>query len=138
MKSLLALALSLLLALSLASSLSAQVGNNNPSGVAGIFNGEAGVRSVDPYTGNGTTSITDISVSGTVGEYPLALVRTANSRSIAYNCPFGLPGAWNHNYNWLIGDSPTSTTSNFHPSQYTVAFPDGRVETFRAVNWSPH
>src|SRR5438045_3066303 len=100
MKPLLVLALSLLLA----PYISAQVGNNNPSGVAGIFNGEGGVRPLDPYTGNGTTSITDISVSGAVGEYPLALVRTANSRSIAYNYPFGLPGAWNHNYNWLIGN----------------------------------
>ncbi len=137
MKSLLALTLSLLLALVLASSLHAQVGNQNPSGVAGIFNGEAGGRPVDPYTGNATTSITDISVAGAVGEYPLALVRTANSRSIAYNYPFGLPGAWNHNYNWLIGDSPATTTQNFHPTRYTAAFPDGRVETFRAVNWSP-
>ena len=135
MKSLLVLTFSVFLALLLASSLHAQVGNQNPSGVAGIFNGEAGGRPVDPYTGNATTSITDISVAGAVGEYPLALVRTASSRSIAYNYPFGLPGAWNHNYNWLIGDSPTSTTSNFYPTRYVVAFPDGRVETFRAVTW---
>jgi len=24
---------------------------------------------------------------------------------------------------------------NFHPTRYTVDFPDGRVETFRAVTW---
>ena len=32
-------------------------------------------------------------------------------------------------------DSPATNTQNFHPVKYTVNFPDGRVETFRAVTW---
>ena len=56
------------------SDLSAQVGDNNPRGNSGIFNGQINTGcSYDPYTGNATRSITDIAVAGAVGEYPLAL-----------------------------------------------------------------
>src|SRR6266540_7143837 len=113
----------------------AQVGNNNPSGVSGIFNGHAGGCGYDPYTANATRSITDIAVAGAVGKYPLALVRTANSRAPSTTEVFGFAGGWNHNYNWILEDSPTSNTANFQPKRYTVEFPDGRVETFRAVTW---
>jgi len=131
-----AIQLSLLLVLALASVLHAQVGNQNPSGASGIFNGQVNTGcSYDPYTGNATRSITDIAVAGGVGEYPLALVRTANSRAPSTTEVFGWAGGWNHNYNWILEDSPTGATQNFHPTRYTVDFPDGRVETFRAVTW---
>jgi RHS repeat-associated protein len=120
------------------SPLRAQVGNDNPSGVSGIFNGNITTGcSYDPYTGNATRTITDIAVAGAVGDYPLALVRTANSRSPATNYMFERPGGWTHNYNWNLEDSPTSHTPGFQPTRFTVHFPDGRVETFRAVNWNP-
>ena len=112
-----------------------QVGNNNPTGVSGIFNGQAGGCGYDPYTGNATRSITDIAVAGAVGEYPLALVRTANSRTPSTTEVFGVAGGWNHNYNWILEESEHSQTQNFHPASYTVEFPDGRVETFKQVNW---
>src|SRR5947199_4170021 len=35
----------------------------------------------------------------------------------------------------ILEDSPTGATQNFQPTRYTVDFPDGRVETFRAVTW---
>jgi len=131
-----AIQLSLLLVLALASVLHAQVGNQNPSGASGIFNGQVNTGcSYDPYTGNATRSITDIAVAGGVGEYPLALVRTANSRAPSTTEVFGWAGGWNHNYNWILEDSPTGATQNFQPTRYTVDFPDGRVETFRAVTW---
>ena len=121
---------------SVVSLLHAQVGNQNPGGASGIFNGQVQTGcSYDPYTGNATRSITDIAVAGAVGDYPLALVRTANSRAPSTTEVFGFAGGWNHNYNWILEDSPTSTTANFHPKRYTVDFPDGRVETFRAVTW---
>src|SRR6266545_6422268 len=113
----------------------AQVGNNNPSGVSGIFNGHAGGCGYDPYTANATRSITDISVAGGVGEYPLALVRTANSRTPSTTGVFGWAGGWNHNYNWILEDSPLGP---INPTRYTVEFPDGRVEKFRAVNWDSY
>ena len=115
--------------------LHAQVGNDNPTGASGIFNGQAGGCGYDPYTANATRSITDVAVAGAVGAYPLALVRTANSRSPSTTGVFGWAGGWNHNYNWILEDSSSSTISNFHPTRYTVDFPDGRVETFRAVTW---
>jgi RHS repeat-associated protein len=129
----------LALAFASLSQLHAQVGNNNANGFSGIFNGQIHTGcSYDPYTGNATRSITDIAVAGAVGEYPLALVRTANSRTPSTTEVFGRAGGWNHNYNWILEDSPTSTTANFQPSRYTVDFPDGRVETFRAVTWDPN
>src|SRR6202035_1657116 len=118
------------------SELHAQVGNNNPSGPSGIFNGLI-ADGVDPYTGNVRRSITDIAVAGAVGEYPLALVRTYNSRTPSFTFPFG-EGGWNHNCTWILEDSPTSTTSGFQPTRFTVDFPDGRVETFRAVTWDTY
>ena len=133
-----AIQLSFLLFLALASPLHAQVGNQNPSGVSGIFNGQVNTGcSYDPYTGNAMRSITDIAVAGAVGQYPLALVRTANSRSPSTTEVFGFAGGWNHNYNWILEDSPNGNAQNFQPKRYTVEFPDGRVETFRAVTWDP-
>lgn len=79
--------------------LNAQVGGDNPTGVAGAFNGQITTGcSYDGYTGNATRSCTDLAVTS-VGNYPLALVRSANSRRAqASNTanPFGVPGHWNH------------------------------------------
>jgi RHS repeat-associated protein len=116
------------------SSLHAQVGGGNPTGPSGIFNGNLENTGVDPWTANARRSITDISVAGVVGEYPLALVRTANSRAPSTTEVFGSSGGWNHNYNWILEDSPHKNNANY-PVQYTVEFPDGRLETFRAVTW---
>src|SRR5437868_4433309 len=86
-------------------SLRAQVGNNSPGGVSGIFNGQITTGcSYDPYTGNARRAITDIAVSGAVGDYPLALVRTANSRNPISLYAFDWAGGWNHNYNWYLED----------------------------------
>ena len=75
--------------------LCAQVGDNNPSGVSGIFNGQVDTGcSYDPYTGNATRSITDIAVAGAIGDYPLALVRTSNSRAPSTTEVFGWAGGW--------------------------------------------
>jgi|SRR5581483_1449061 len=126
----------LLLALS-APSLHAQVGNDNPTGAAGIFNGNLENTGVDPWTANAARSITDIAVAGAVGEYPLALVRIANSRAPSTTEVFGWSGGWNHNYNWIMEDSAHTNNSNY-PARYTVEFPDGRVETFRAVTWDTY
>jgi RHS repeat-associated protein len=124
----------LLLALG-AHNLEANVGNENPTGVSGIFNGNLENTGVDPWTANATRSITDISVAGAVGEYPLALVRTANSRAPSTTEVFSWSGGWNHNYNWILEDSPLGP---IRPKRYTVDFPDGRVETFRAVTWDSY
>ena len=125
----------LLMSIFFARPLYAQVGDNNVAGPSGIFNGQAGGCGYDPYTGNATRSITDIAVARAIGEYPLALVRTANSRTPSMTGVFGWDGGWSHNYNWTMEDSPVTHTQNFPPVKYTVNFPDGRVETFSAVTW---
>jgi RHS repeat-associated protein len=119
------------IALAYPSHVYAQVGGNNPTGVAGIFNGNVTTGcSYDPYTGNAVRAITDIAVAGAVGEYPLALVRTYNSRSSAGGAAgFGTAGQWTHNYSWAIEPSAPQNHP-FTPSSYTVDYPDGRKVTF--------
>jgi RHS repeat-associated protein len=122
-----ALALGAILATEIAS---AQVGNDNPTGVAGQFNGNITTGcSYDPYTGNAMRTVTDIVVAGTVGKYSLAFSRVSNSR-FAGASGFGIAGAWRHSYAWELNASEESTQHNFQPTQYPVAFPDGRDVTF--------
>jgi hypothetical protein len=125
------LLLVLLVLFTSASSVRAQVGGDNPTGVSGIFNGNLENTGVDPWTGNATRSITDISVAGAVGEYPLALVRTANSRAPSTTEVFSWSGGWNHNYNWILEDPPNGNTQNFQPSSYTIESP---MDELRPLN----
>jgi RHS repeat-associated protein len=110
----------------------AQVGNDNPTGPAGSFNGRVTTGcSYDPYTGNTTRTVTDIVVAGSVGAYPLALSRVSNSRSnptpLTY-AQFGEAGLWRHSYSWRMDDYFGSG----QPTSYVVDFPDGRYEGFTA------
>src|SRR5438067_2311457 len=87
------------------SRLAAQVGNDNPTGPSGIFNGEITTAGTyDPYTGNISRTITDISVAGTVGTNPLAFSRIYRSRSTTF-IDFGIAGCWTHSYHWMILNS---------------------------------
>jgi RHS repeat-associated protein len=114
----------------LAGSAFAQVGNDNPTGTSGQFNGNVTTGcSYDPYTANATRSITDLVVAGGVGSYPLAFTRTMNSRYTAgVPAPFGAAGNWNHSYGWSI-DS-TTVTGTGRPARYDVNYPDGRRVSF--------
>ena len=117
--------------LALVSPLRGQVGNNNPTGPAGIFNGNITTGcSYDPYTANAMRTVTDITVAGAVGSYGLSFSRISNSRS-GYGFWFGMPGAWRHSYQWTVGDSNETTSSITPPTSYDVGFPDGRSETFQ-------
>jgi YD repeat-containing protein len=130
-------------AVSFETNLRAQVGNDNPTGPSGIFNGEISTGgSYDPYTGNAMRVITDIVVAGSVGAQPLALTRTYNSRYanawVAFG--FGQAGSWRHNYSWAA-DDPQPITSTRSPAPYVpiscrVSFPDGRLEEFARWNSS--
>lgn len=109
----------------------AQVASDNPTGVAGQFNGNVTTGcSYDPYTGNATRSITDLVVAGTSGTYPLSFTRTMNSRYEALQqTPFGEAGSWNHSYGWTIENAARGSGSNW-PSEYWVNYPDGRRVNF--------
>ena len=86
----------------LAPSLSAQ--NDNPTGKSGVFNGNSDDgASYDPYTANTTRPVVDLSVPGTVGNYPLQWIRTMNSRRTeGHAFDFGSGAAWQHSYAWGI------------------------------------
>lgn len=121
--------------------LRAQIGNNNPTGPAGVFNGNITTGcSYDPLTGNATRSITDLVVTGSVGKYPLAFVRTANSRYLqAGEFGFGPAGSWRHSYAWEIDGSETSNSNpSFPPTVYPVFFPDGRIINFSGSPSDPY
>jgi RHS repeat-associated protein len=112
----------------------AQAGNDNPTGVAGFFNGNVTTGgSYDPYTGNATRSVTDLVVAGSVGAYPLAFTRTANSRyTPGLSGEFAEPGGWRHSYQWSIDGQVIYKPRNQRPmpQDYTINFPDGRREIF--------
>jgi RHS repeat-associated protein len=109
----------------------AQVGNDNPTGPAGIFNGEITTGgSYDPYTGNVRRAVIDIAVAGAVGTNPLTFSRVCNSRNAIWGINFGFAGSWVHNYEWTINDSNEALGPQ-SPASYTVYFPDGRYEVFQ-------
>lgn len=112
--------------------LRAQIGNNNPTGPAGAFNGNITTGcSYDPFTGNAMRSVTDLVVTGAVGKYPLAFTRTANSRYLqAGQFGFGQAGGWRHSYAWEMDDSDPSHNPSDRPTVYSVFFPDGRIINF--------
>lgn len=61
-----------------------QAAGNNPTGPAGMFNGNSYTGcSYDPYTANATRTVTDITLAGGGGAYPLQWSRTMNSRAVS-------------------------------------------------------
>lgn len=111
--------------------------NNNPTGPAGVFNGNSTVGgSYDPFTANATRTIPDITVAATVGSYPMVWARTMNSRGIGGL--FGAGGGWRHSYQWTIQNSEIFYSFDpGTPSRYNVSFPDGRVINFAYSSIDP-
>jgi RHS repeat-associated protein len=100
-----------------------QVGNDNPTGPSGEFNGSVTTGgSYDPYTGNAVRSVTDLVISGAVGQYGLSFSRTWNTRT---------PG-WLYSHSWSIENIEVAVGTT---PTYIVHFPDGRRETF-TFSWS--
>jgi RHS repeat-associated protein len=114
-----------------ARSLFAQAGNDNPTGAASAFNGEVTTGcSYNAYTGNAHRSVTDMVIAGSVGAYPLAFTRVANSRyNASLPVDFGGAGNWLHSYQWTI-DSQYRTKNQGPPKSFTVNYPDGRRAVF--------
>src|SRR5207248_10778474 len=74
------LAIALLVGLT-QSGFSTELGDENPAGVSGIYNGNSSTGgNYDPFTGNAMRGpIDDISVPSAVGAYPLKWTRFFNS-----------------------------------------------------------
>ncbi|HZC81087.1 MAG TPA: hypothetical protein VE222_05115, partial [Nitrospiraceae bacterium] len=86
-------------------------GENNPTGVTGIYNGNITTGgNYDPFTGNAMRVVDDIVVPGAVGAYPLKWTRYANSR--------GTSGfLWQFSYSYYMEPM----------NQVSAGFPDGRI-----------
>jgi RHS repeat-associated protein len=77
--------------------LSVEQGDDNPTGVAGIFNGQITTAgSYDSYTGNAMRSVDDIVVPGSIGAYPLKWTRYFNSHLTYLDNVIG--GQWRFSY----------------------------------------
>jgi RHS repeat-associated protein len=106
----------------------AEVGEDNPNGVAGDYNGSITTAGhMDPLTGNAKRVIDDITVPGSVGAYPLKWSRYLNTRGIGHPA-FGGGGAWNHSYGWGLTILPPLPPPNeWEPTSYVV-YPDGHMK----------
>jgi len=72
-------------------------GDDNPAGVAGIYNGQIQTAgNYDPYTGNAMRHVDDIVVPGSVGAYPLKWTRYFNSHVTFGDSSIG--GQWRFSY----------------------------------------
>ena len=124
--------LSVALVIAASTTVEAQVGSDNPTGVSGQF----GDRSMtgclyDPYTGNATRVVTDMTIAGGIGAYPLSFRRYANSRTaVASNFGYNnqCPGGWQHSCAWSMGNS-----GDLSDTPITVNFPDGRAIQFNTA-----
>jgi RHS repeat-associated protein len=103
----------LLLSVSLHRGAFADVGDANPTGVTGIYNGNVTTAgNYDPYTRNAMREVDDIVVQGSVGAYPLKWTRYFNSR--------GNNSKWTFSYNdYGINDGRLGGVNH-------ISFPDGR------------
>ena len=93
-------------------------GDFNATGITGIFNGNVTTGcSYDPLTGNAKRVVTDLVVAGSVGKYPLKMVRYYDSRHSDFGAGLG-PG-WGFEYSWGISSGdvslPNGNVYNFSP-----------------------
>jgi RHS repeat-associated protein len=104
------------------------LGSDNPTGVTGEYNGSITTGgSYDPYTGNAKRFIDDLTVTGSVGAYPLKWTRVLNTR-----------GGWNYSYHWGLSilPPPDPCIDPDLPGA-VVSYPDGRKMTFRRETQPP-
>lgn len=105
-------------------------GNDNPTGVTGDYNGSITTGgSYDPYTGNAKRFVTDLTVTGSVGAYPLKWTRVLNTRNGQMNAPFGQGGTWRHSYQWGLWVRPYGyhyAGGTYDGIDGSVSYPDGR------------
>ena len=130
----LAISLSLTLFLPRPSQGASGIGNDNPTGVTGEYNGSVTTGgSYDPYTGNAKRFIDDLTVTGSIGDYPLKWTRILNTRGGSGK--FGDGGGWTHNYRWGLTLQPhpglCGQTCICEGPDGSVYYPDGRIMNLR-------
>jgi RHS repeat-associated protein len=86
-------------------------------------------NSINSYNGNAHRMITDLSIAGSVGNFPLKFTRFSNTRLSSRNLAkgaFGVESPWSHNFEWLMRDNGGT------PAQpiITITYPEGRERSF--------
>lgn len=112
------------------------VGSENPTGVTGEYNGSITTAgSYDPFTGNAKRAINDLTVTGSVGAYPLNFTRVLNTRGVGG--PFGNGGGWKHSYQWGLYIAPPPMTNPppcyVPPPDAKILYPDGGIRILRLL-----
>jgi len=111
----------------LPATLLAEQGDDNPTGVAGVFNGNSTTAgNFDPYTGNAMRGpIDDIVIPASAGAYPLKWTRYFNSHVTHSNVVIG--GWWRYSYlgygydySGKIAYFPDGRSLKFQPKPYGV------------------
>jgi RHS repeat-associated protein len=116
----------------MAQGLRAGLGNDNPNGPTGDYNGSITTAGYyDPFTGNGKRAIDDIVVPGSVGAYPLKWTRYLNTRGAYWPDIFGQGGAWTHSYSWGLGIWPQLPPEYEPGPEGRIRYPDGRTMDLR-------
>jgi RHS repeat-associated protein len=106
----------------------AGLGNDNPSGPAGDYNGSVtSAGYYDPFTGNAKRVIEDITVPGSVGAYPLKWTRYLNTRGTSWPQSLGQGGAWTHSYSWGLSILPPPPPEHEPAPEGMIRYPDGRT-----------
>jgi RHS repeat-associated protein len=101
----------------------AGVGADNALGPTGEYNGSITTAgSYDPYTGNAKRFVDDLTVTSSLGAYPLKWTRVLNTRN---------PSPWSHSYQWGLSVVPYQYYHYYDPPYEgpgaTVNYPDGRT-----------
>lgn len=108
-----------------------QTGNNNPTGVTGDYNGSIMTAGgYDPYTGNAKRIVDDLTVTGSVGAYPLKWTRILNTRG-GDGGVLGGGGTWGHSYQWALW---VGEDQNGNGHDGSVGYPDGRVVDYTKMD----
>jgi hypothetical protein len=109
------------------SSATPAVGSDNPTGVAGIFNGNITTAgNYDPLTGNAMRIVDDLVVPGAVGAYPLKWTRYFNSRHKS--------STWSYSY---LGYSISGYNENVGQQSVKFDTPDGRAISINGASDAP-
>jgi len=102
----------------------------NPTSPTGDYNGTVTTAgSYDPFTGNAKREVTDLSVPGAVGAYPLKWTRILNTRN-GIGGVLGAGGQWGHNYQWGLmlqrQEPPPHPPVDYEGPKGMIRYPDGR------------
>ncbi len=106
-----------------------------PTGPAGDFNGLVTTGGgYDPQSRNAKRVVTDLTVPGSNGAYPLAFTRTFNSQGgilLPDDKAFGDCEGWRHSYQWTILQGGVNANTAHEYNAYSVLYPDGSEVVYR-------